>query len=162
MAWYEVECTECGKKFDVQLYGKMKYREWKVEHYAWLCDECKAKKREEEVKKAIEKSKEMELPELVGSEKQVKWALQIRLQAIKEMEKQIEAQKALERLNPEGKPEREEYLMRLGFDDILKNETKASWWIDHRHTSFGVLAIQRGKKVVNELAAKNATQKEVI
>ena len=28
----EVECTECGKKFDVQLYGKVKYREWKVEH----------------------------------------------------------------------------------------------------------------------------------
>lgn len=162
MAWYEVECTECGKKFDVQLYGKMKYREWKVEHYAWLCDDCKAKKREEEARKAAEKSKEMELPELTGTEKQVSWALKIRLDAIKAMEKQIEAQKALERLNPEGKPEREEYLMRLGFDDILKNETKASWWIDNRHMSFGVIAIQRGKKVVNELAAKNATQKEVI
>lgn len=72
------------------------------------------------------------------------------------MEKQIEAQKALERLNPEGKPEREEYLMRLGFDDILKNETKASWWIDNRHMSFGVIAIQRGKKVVNGLVKKES------
>ena len=154
MAWYEVECTECGKKFDVQLYGKMKYREWKVEHGYWLCDECKTKKREREVEKAIEKSKEMELPELVGSEKQVKWALQIRLQAIKEMEKQIEAEKAMERLNPEGNPSEIEFLMRLGFKDMLK-ETKASFWIDNRNMGWGALAIQRGKKVVSELAAKN-------
>ena len=145
MAWYEVECTECGKKFDVQLYGKMKYREWKVEHYAWLCDECKAKKREEEVKKAIEKSKEMELPELVGSEKQVQWALKIRLDAIKNIEKQIEAEKALERLNPEGDPEKVEKLMRLGFAEMLK-ETKASWWIDNRYASWGELARRIGRK----------------
>lgn len=156
MAWYEVKCNECGKEFRVQLMGKVRDREWKLEHWTWVCEECKTKKKEDEAQKAAEKSKEMQLPELVGSEKQIKWALQIRLQAIKEMEKQIEAQKALERLNPEGNPEREEYLMRLGFDDILKNETKASWWIDHRHTSFGVLAIQRGKKVVNELAAKKS------
>lgn len=156
MAWYKVQCSECGKEFDTQLYGKMKYRDWKVEHGYWLCDDCKARKREEEAKKAEEQSKAMELPELVGTEKQVKWALKIRLDAIKEMEKQIEAQKALERLNPEGKPEREEYLMRLGFDDILKNETKASWWIDNRYMSFGVIAIQRGKKVVNELVKKES------
>jgi len=90
MAWTKVECSECGKEFDVQLYGKMKYRDWKVEHGYWLCDGCKTKKREEEAKKAEEQSKAMELPELVGSEKQIKWALQIRLNAIKEMEKQIE------------------------------------------------------------------------
>lgn len=155
MAWYEVECRECGKKFDVQLYGKIKYREWKVEHGYWLCEDCKAKKREEAVKIAAEKSQELQLPELTGSEKQVKWALQIRLQAIKELKKQIEAQKALERINPEGKPEREEFLMKLGFEDILKNETKASWWIDNRYANFGIISIQRGKQVVNKLAEKN-------
>jgi len=152
MAWYNVKCDECGKEFRVQLVGKVKDREWKLEHWTWTCDECKAKKREEEAKKAMEKSNEMELPELVGSEKQIKWALQIRLEAIKEIEKQIKAQKALERLNPEGNPEREEYLMRLGFDDILKNEKKASWWIDNRGMGWGALAIRRGKKVVNELS----------
>jgi len=151
MAWYEVECTECGKKFDVQLYGKMKYREWKVEHYAWLCDECKAKKREEEARKAAEKSQEMQLPELIGSEKQVKWALQIRLQAIKEIEKQLEAYQALSSINPDGEPEQEEFLMKFGFEEMLK-EQKASWWIDNRYMSFGVIAIQRGKQVVNKLA----------
>ena len=89
----------------------------------------------------------MELPELIGvRSKSV--ALKIRLDAIKEMEKQIEAQKPLKGLNLEGKPEREEYLMRLGFDDILKNETKASWWIDYRYMSLlSHLTIQVGRKL---------------
>ncbi len=103
---------------------------------------AKPKKRDEMIIKAVKESQEMKLPELTGSEKQIKWALQIRLQAIKEIEKQIKAQKALERLNPEGNPEREEFLMKLGFEDILKNETKASWWIENRYASFGVIAIQ--------------------
>lgn len=143
MAWYEVQCSGCKKEFRVQLYGKVKDREWRAEHWTWLCDECKAKKREEEAKKAIEKSNEMKLPELVGSEKQVKWALQIRVKAIEEMEKQLEAVN-----DPQTK-----FLMKLGFEDILKNETKASWWIDNRGYGFGVTAIQRGKQVVNKLAA---------
>ena len=154
MAWYKVQCSECGKEFDVKMYGKQKEIEWKLEHWNWLCDECKTKKREEEAKKAAEQSKSMELPELVGTEKQVQWALKIRLDAIKNIEKQIEAEKAMERLNPEGNPSEIEFLMRLGFKDMLK-ETKASFWIDNRNMGWGALAIQRGKKVVSELAAKN-------
>lgn len=152
MAWYEVQCSECKKEFRVQLYGKIKDREWRAEHWTWLCDDCKAKKREEEARKAAERSQEMQLPELVGSEKQVKWALQIRLQAIKEIEKQLEAYKALSSINPDGEPEQEEFLMKLGFEGIIKNEIKASWWIDNRYMGFGVISIQRGKQVVNKLA----------
>ena len=155
MAWYKVKCDECGMEFDVKMYGKVNEIEWKLEHWNWLCDGCKAKKKEEEAQKAAEKSKEMELPELVGTEKQVQWALKIRLDAIKNIEKQIEAEKALERLNPEGDPEKAEKLMRLGFAEMLK-ETKASWWIDNRNMCWGVLAIQRGKKYIEEQARKNA------
>ena len=93
----------------------------------------------------------MELPELVGSEKQVQWAMKIRMQAVEEMKKQFEAVK-----DPQT-----EFLMKLGFEDMFK-ETKASFWIDNRNMGWGALAIQRGKKVVNELAAKNTIQKEVI
>jgi len=149
MAWYEEgakKAEEQSKAMELpELAGteKQEKRALKI----WL---------EEEVKKAEEQSKAMELPELVGTEKQVKWALKIRLDAIKAMEKQIEAQKALERQNPKGEHEREKYLMILGFNDILKNETKASWWIDNRYMCFGVIAIQRGKKVVNELVKKES------
>jgi len=160
MAWTKVECRACKREFEVQLYGPMRDREWKVEHYNWLCDDCKARQREEEARKAAEQSKAMELPELVGTEKQVKWALQIRLNAIKEIEKQIEVEKAVEGIDPDGKPDQIEILMRLGFAEMLK-ETKASWWIDNRGMGWGVIAIQRGKKCIEEQAAKNTTQKEV-
>ena len=100
MAWTKVECRDCKKEFEVQLYGKMKDRDYKVEHYYWLCDECKAEKREKELEEAKKKSREMKLPELTGSEKQVNWALKIRMEAIKAIEKQLEVYK----LNPEDKP----------------------------------------------------------
>jgi len=150
MAWTKVECRACKREFEVQLYGPMRDREWKVEHYNWLCDDCKARQREEEARKAAEQSKAMELPELVGTEKQIKWALQIRLNAINEIGKQIK-----EASDPEI-----ELFVKLGFAEMLK-ETKASWWIDNRGMGWGVIAIQRGKKCIEEQAAKNTTQKEV-
>ncbi len=78
MAWTKVECRNCKSEFEVQLYGPIRDREWKVKHWNWLCEDCKAKQREEEAKEAAKKSQEMELPELIGSEKQIQWALKIR------------------------------------------------------------------------------------
>lgn len=172
MAWTEVECRECGSKFDVQMYGPHKDREWRVEHLFWLCDECKTKKREEEAKKAAQESQEMELPELVGSEKQIQWALKIRLQAIKQIDETIEqgrnwfqieqkrrfslyhGESQLKTDNHKEKeiendPEKiEKMLMHLGKQEILK-ETKASWWIDNRNMDWGIIARERGKKFKN-------------
>ena len=151
MAWTKVECRKCKKEFEVQLYGKIRDRDYKVEHYYWLCDECKAEKREKELEEAKEKSREMKLPELTGSEKQVNWALKIRMEAIKAIEKQLEVYK----LNPEDKPTQEEFLTRLGLTELLK-ETRASWWIDYRDAGWGVVAIRKGKKYVEEQAKKNS------
>lgn len=148
MAWTEVECRECGMKFEVQMYGPHKDREWRVKNLYWLCGECKAKKREAEVKEAAQKSQEMELPELQGSEKQVQWALKIRLQAIKEMEKQIERDKNMADIDLDGDPEKAERLVRLGIQEVLK-ETRASWWIDRRGDDFGFIASKTGKKFQN-------------
>lgn len=151
MSLEKVKCSKCGKEFEVKMSGGANDVEWKKKHWTWLCEECKSKKMNEEMQKAVEQSQEMQLPELVGSEKQVQWAMKIRMQAVEEMKKQFEAVE-----DPQT-----EFLMKLGFEDMFK-EIKASWWIDNRNMGFGALAIQRGKKVVNELAAKNATQKEVI
>lgn len=79
MAKYTVTHT-CGHEREYQLYGKIRERDGKM---AWLasqeCPECRRKAEEAAAKKATEG---MELPELEGSEKQVKWANTIRGQFI--------------------------------------------------------------------------------
>ena len=82
MAKYYVTHT-CGHEEEYQLYGKHTERYRKIE---WLsgqeCPECRRKaeeccrKAEEEV--ARKEADELGLPELEGSEKQVKWANVIR------------------------------------------------------------------------------------
>lgn len=75
MAKYTVTHT-CGHEVEYQLFGKHTERDRKIE---WLsgqeCPECRRKAKEEAAKEA---TAGMELPELEGSEKQVKWANTIR------------------------------------------------------------------------------------
>lgn len=146
MAWTTVECGKCGKEFKVQMYGNLQYREWKIKNWNWLCEDCKAKQREEEAREAAKKSQEMELPELIGSEKQIQWALKIRLQAIDKLEKQIKLQVT----DPDV-----ELLIRLGMQEMLK-EQKASWWIDNRDAEWDVILVQMIEKVVNSQKTKPA------
>ena len=120
---YSVKCEKCGKEFMVELFGKHKDREWKLEHFSWKCEEChKAEKNE----KAAEKEKELELPELEGTEKQVAWARQIRIKSLKffrdwidlcddDDEKNAAERKACEKAIAE-----------------FQKATSAKWVIDHR------------------------------
>jgi hypothetical protein len=75
MAKYTVTHT-CGHEHEYNLFGKHTERERKIE---WLekqdCPACRRKAEEEAAKAATEG---VELPELEGSEKQVKWANTIR------------------------------------------------------------------------------------
>ena len=79
MAKYNVTHS-CGHEHEYKLFGKTRERDGKM---AWLarqeCPECRRKAAEEAAKVATEG---MELPELEGSEKQVKWANTIRGQFI--------------------------------------------------------------------------------
>lgn len=79
MAKYTITHT-CGHDHEYQLFGKSNERERKM---AWLekqeCPECRRKAEEEAAKAATEG---IELPELEGTEKQVKWANTIRGQFI--------------------------------------------------------------------------------
>ena len=127
MAWYNVECEKCGEEFRVQLYGKIKDREWKIDNYTWICEDCKAKMAEEAAKVA----KESGLPELKGSAKQIAWAEQIRQGILNQKINQYRAafQKELD-------PENEEVKKAL---DAVRNKEWAPWWINHRSYSINDL-----------------------
>lgn len=118
---YTVEYL-CGHKGLINLVGKHSYREYRLkqeEHK--ICHKCYEKELEETNKKALLESKEMELPDLIGTEKQVNWANSIRLEKLKEIEKKMETQ-----------DEQDEYYK---IYEYLLEKTKASDWINARNWS---------------------------
>lgn len=91
--WYNGTYS-CGHEGRVNVIGPD--RQWKIErHFEDLCPECQEKKAAEDRakanKEAAEKSAAMELPELIGSEKQVAWANTLRITAIETYEKNIQS-----------------------------------------------------------------------
>ncbi len=77
---YEVTYS-CGHEGVVQLYGKESERKRKIEWYesCGLCPECyKAHTREEEAKLVKDIESKFDLPQLVGTPKQIEWAVKIR------------------------------------------------------------------------------------
>lgn len=85
----------CGHKGTIELIGPEKMRAWKLEREAKNhCPSCwkerERKEREEENQRAAQKGKEMELPELDGTKKQVTWANTIRIHFLEEAEKRLE------------------------------------------------------------------------
>lgn len=131
MAWTEVKCSECGETYRVQMYGKHRDREWKVNNWSGYCDECKLKHKEEnERQKLIQSPKDKEeaksqgLPELEGSPKQIQWAETLRVSRIEFIKVLIG--KALE----ENCIEYAEWLkMKI---ESTKKQTSAKWFIDYR------------------------------
>jgi len=125
MAQYSVT-RSCGHTETVNLIGKHRDREWRLENVephktCRACYEAElAHKKAKATAEAIEAAKEMELPELAGTEKQIAWAETIR-------------QKILSRvdgiMNVKSTDEREALLP--GLDELQQIES-ARWWIDHR------------------------------
>lgn len=82
MAWF-YGTFSCGHEGRVNITGPTKNRQWIADRkFERLCPECYEKqlktKFESERVEALEKAKEMELPELTGSEKQIAWAVTLR------------------------------------------------------------------------------------
>src|SRR5690554_3848949 len=82
MAKYDI-IYACGHEGVVNIIGPHKDREWKLEREKEkICPECWRKHIEEEMRReneeAAKKAKEMELPELSGTPKQVAWAITLR------------------------------------------------------------------------------------
>jgi len=129
MAKYDVECEKCSESFEVQLYGKMSVREWKLETWTWICEDCKAKQRAEENAKAAEKNVADGLVELTGSEKQIAWAETIRAEKLDLVEDIIN--RNFDSFNEENKKKAMSLL------DWVQNQERASWWINNRDYLIG-------------------------
>lgn len=134
MAWYSGTYS-CGHDGRVNVIGPGKDRQWKIDrHFSGICDDCRAKERELASKEAAEKAKEMELPELTGSEKQIAWAVMLRDKLMKEFTR-LEEPGRFEYIV--GKDYRLKELTRQEVkairDYIVDNEKAAKWYIDNRN-----------------------------
>lgn len=112
----------CGHIGEINLYGSRKEREWKATRiFSELCNNCKNAK-------ATEKAKEVGLPELVGSERQVAWANTIRQDILKRFDER-EGLTLFIRM----KRFAEEDVQKAG--EVLRAETSAKFFIDKRSRS---------------------------
>ena len=118
----------CGHEGKVNIIGKAKDREWKIERaFSNMCPDCYKKWLEEEHqrknKEAMEEAKEMDLPELTGTEKQIAWANTLRKKFIDTVEDRIES---LKTKNAPKKTKRYQETL----DHILLTKTEAKYYID--------------------------------
>lgn len=153
MAQYNGKFEKCGHDGVVSALGPHKKREWIIKYkFSGYCPECEKIHRQElkntEYEMALKEAQELHLPQLEGTEKQVRWALVLRSEILKK----------IDRINytefiPEEKSDVEMIKNRLqGLDKFFSEETscaenienivymfflgntKASWWIENRNS----------------------------
>jgi hypothetical protein len=153
MAWTTVKCAECGKEYQVQMYGPHRDREWKQKNWNGHCDNCKEafkaqveKERAEKSAKDAELAKESGFVTLEGSIKQIQWAETLRIARIEKIKVYIG--KALQN----GNTEYAEWLKNK--IEYSKKEKSAKFFIDRRDNDES--AFQKGfeeykaKKIAEE------------
>lgn len=118
----------CGHTERVDLIGPRNSREWRLERIAQKpCDACwRAEREAENAKRNAEAAKEnqaMELPALVGSEKQIAWAETVRLGILRSIDETVS--------NPYYGRVRSHPRLQSALDSLY-GETRAHWWIDQR------------------------------
>lgn len=119
-------CSHCGATFEKKT-TKMNRREaesWKqwAEEYYDICPDCEIELRKAAAAETAARAKATGLPDLIGSEKQVLWALSIREEKMNEMNQFLE--------NVKFPPEEIEIANIC--NDLVSQREKASWWIDNR------------------------------
>lgn len=141
MSWY-YGTYSCGHEGRVGINGPTKDRQRKADfRFSGLCPECYKKHLEEEKEKkkqeVAEKSAEMELPELSGTEKQVSWANDIRLKIIKNLTAYLnKLEQYMVKNELEFAPNTEITIEELhnAFDWFMTSKTEARYWIDIRQS----------------------------
>lgn len=141
MAKYDVTYA-CGHEGRENIIGPMKNRQWIADRKAaGLCSDCYLenlqRKREEENRKSTELAKEQELPELVGSLRQIAFSQTCRQKLLKQIDELIESEDGYDRRR----------LQRAGLDKdkiaeaigYMLPQTSASWWIDNSREDIFVL-----------------------
>lgn len=154
MAWYYGTFI-CEHEGRVNIVGPIKDRQRKADNkFSRLCPECYAKYLEEERQKknleAAEAAKEMELPELEGTQKQVDWANAIRVDFINKLSSIKEDPTSFKKTLMYDLPKAEIIEVINSIDDIteeLINKSKAHFFIDNRD---------------NFIETVNATYKEIL
>lgn len=148
MAWYYGTYI-CGHEGRVNIIGPVKDREWKKEReFSKMCPDCYKvhlqKQREEEARRAMELAKEMELPSLQGTEKQIAWAEKIRQDLIAQFDELTD--RDIKRFSRTY--EDYEKIRSLTIDEImavkhyiLENRTAATYFINNRYDDvYGYIA----------------------
>ena len=142
MAKYNITFS-CGHEGWVTITGPRKQREWILHSKeSNICPDCYKKQRQQKInqenQESLELTKEMELPLLTGTEKQVAWATTLRIQAIKKMETLIEKLelKMKDTQEPKTKGKMQQVLDNIynSYSYALNHFTTASFWIDNRKT----------------------------
>ena len=145
MAWY-YGTYSCGHEGRENIVGPTKNRQWIADRkFENLCEECYQAKlmadREAKNAEALEKSKEFELPELIGTEKQVAWANAIRLELAEYFQNWAETLI----FNEQGKTDYRKVLQYM-----VEHKTKASWYIDNRGQDKELLKVELLEEIPSE------------
>lgn len=132
MAWYNGTYS-CGHEGRINIIGPMKDRERKAEYFfSGLCPDCYKKAMEEERKQKNEAAalaaKEMELPDLEGTQKQITWAITLRQNFITKATAYFTSDPFFIYKYEEQLFADKEMLMQF----IYSNYTTAKFWIDSR------------------------------
>lgn len=135
MAWY-YGTFSCGHEGRTNIIGPQKNREWiKEQRFKGLCPDCYKKKMEEEReeanRKAEEKTKEMELPKLTGTEKQIAWAIKLRIKFIDEVT-EIADTREERYFKLHNKHSKRAQRYRETLNHIIETETSSKFYIDNR------------------------------
>jgi hypothetical protein len=144
MAKYQITHS-CGHTSTAQLYGNKRDRQWRIEKLEnGICSECFEQQRIEENKKAAEQNALDGLPELTGSEKQILWAEKIRASKLETVRQALAGELQPMHIDAywgiSGWRQEAIKIDDAQIDyavDLLRQQTRASWYIDHRDTKIG-------------------------
>lgn len=143
----------CGHTSTVTAYNRKEcdYRAERAE--SELCWDCY---REQQQGAAAERTAELNLIPLVGTEKQIAWANSIRLKVLADIPKVLRASAEYAEAARAQSPERaaeinavEALVEKAG--DRLRTETSAKWWIDNRDSSADSLVRQIARRLQESL-----------
>ena len=128
MAWEYVTCNDCGDEYQVQMFGKRKEREWKINTWKGICQDCKDKK----IYENVEKNKNHETP-LIGTDKQISWAYEIREIFINNFNQKIQ----------------DEDIKDVIYERLFSNN-KSWYWIDNKDYSIEYLYNMEKERFLKE------------
>jgi hypothetical protein len=138
MAQYDVTYA-CGHSGTVYLTGKHSYREWKLERLKE--DECLECFKARQFLAAQTETQERDLIPLQGSEKQVQWALSIRLDILAKLD--ADEDKLVQAL-----PERDKRTFVLVVDALCRVDS-AHQWIEWRRDDIKYILLAVHRQLVN-------------